>query len=183
MKKALLITLLFSTLSSTYAQVIAMTVSSLVKVVQPGDQKMLSKIKGDWLIVQWVHEGADKSEQVAGVMVTFKKCKKKERKQKLCEAYITFPDEEVEDVMAYIGSDKFNFQIDTRKQTKKEAEVAEGIEPDQVPKGQTFKMNGKEYRYSIKYKKKKLYFDTVDIVEQKDNHLVLEKIKKKKKKS
>ncbi len=179
MKKLIIILILFVGVQSTHAQVLIMTVGSLVK---SGDSKMVATMNGSWHVTKWIDEGVDKTSMVEGVIVTFEKCKKEDRKNKMCEAKIIFPNEEISDVIEYIGSDKFNFQIDTKKQSKKEAEVSEGIDPDQVPKGETFKLNSKEYKYTIKYKKKKLYFDTVDIVEEKNSHLILTKIKEKKKK-
>ena len=105
MKKLLLILILGVVVQSTHAQVLVMTIGALVKSVQPGDQSMVAVMNGSWYVTKWIDEGVDKTNMVEGVVVTFEKCEKEDRKNKMCEAQIIFPDEEISDVIEYIGSD------------------------------------------------------------------------------
>ena len=155
MKKILLaIAILVFWSSVLQAQVLILTISAITK---SSEKKLVSSLKGSWIITKAEINGEDVSSQFDGVVITFPKCKGKEVSAGDCTIEVS--NDENTDYFKKLFAQEASFSITSRKEINKAAK-AEDAEFEKV-KYEIVEAQGSEYEFSFKYKKGMVKIETV----------------------
>lgn len=146
----------FSTIAQ--AQIIVLTLLSISKSLKPADKKLMTKIKGDWIIQEADINGKDVIAEFEGVKISFPKCKGKDYKAGDCQTIEIYNDQNTDYFKSLLG-DESKVAITSRKEINK-ATKAEDKDYTKV-KYELVEAKGSEYEFSFKYKKKKLRIETI----------------------
>ena len=181
MKTRALITFLAAMLIgfASQAQIIALTISAISKSLQPADKKLMSNIKGEWIIQEAMIDGKNVIDEFEGIMINFPKCKGKSYKAGDCQVIEVYGDEKTE-YFKEVFAEESKISISSRKEINKLAEK-EDSEFEKI-KYELVNVKGVEYTFSFKYKKKAIHIKTTSEEHSESFHLV-RPLKKKKKKS
>ena len=174
MKKILLAIAILVFLSSLLqAQVLILTISAITK---SSEKKLVSNLKGSWIITKAEINGEDVSSQFDGVVITFPKCKGKEAREGDCNIEVSNDDNT--DYFKQLFAQEASFSITSRKEISKAAK-AEDAEFEKV-KYEIVEAQGSEYEFAFKYKKGLVKIETVG--EKGDEYFEMERPPKEKKK-
>jgi len=154
--KRILLTISFVVLLSSMmqAQILILTISSITK---SSENKLVSNLKGSWIITKAEIDGADVSPQFDGVVITFPKCKGKEARAGDCNIEVS--NDENTDYFKQLFAQESSFSITSRKEINKAAK-AEDVEFKKV-KYEIVEAQGSEYEFAFKYKKGIVRIETV----------------------
>ncbi len=166
----------FSTIAQ--AQIIVLTLSSISNSLKPADKKLMSNIKGDWIIQEVEIDGKDVIAEFEGVKISFPKCKGKEYKAGNCQAVEIYNDDKT-DYFKVLLEEESKVAITSRKEINKAAK-AEDKDYTKV-KYELVEAKGSKYEFSFKYKKNKLRIETIGS-DHSEYFLLVRPPKKKKKK-
>ena len=162
-----------------HAQVIAMTVMAIAKSLQPADKKLMTNIKGEWIVQEARINNKEVLNEFEGVVINFPKCKGKAYKEGSCQVIEVTGDDKT-DYFKQLFAEESKASITSRKEINK-ASKAEDADFEKV-KYELVLVKGVEHEFSFKYKKKELRIETIG-----DGHseffLLVRPPKKKKKRS
>jgi hypothetical protein len=164
----------------SHAQVIIMTVATIVKSSQPADKKLMANIQGEWMFQEAEIDKKDVMGDFGKIKIYFPKCKKADKKAGKCQSVYVHNDDQT-DYFKLLLKDENTIAVTSRKDLNKAAKISDA--EYQKVKYEMVTAGGSDYEFSMKFKKGTLRIETIGNDDHSEYFLLVRPPKVKKKKS
>lgn len=164
------------TISTSHAQILILTVGTIVKSSQPADKKLMANIQGEWMFQEAEIDKKDVMGDFGKIKMYFPKCKKADKKAGKCQSVYVHNDDQTDYFKLMLKEDN-TISVTSRRDLNKAAKISvaeyEKVKYEMVTAG------GSEYEFSMKYKKGTLRIETIGDDEYAEYFLLVRPLKEK----